>query len=128
MGDGPATTVVHISDVDRDDPDVEYIGRPMPRQRLKGSVWANPWRIGAPHPDTGEPMTRDDSVGLYRTRTLPRLLDDPANRQSLVALSGKKLACWCAGRDGLPKIMTADNPFVPGCHGQVVAAAADTDD
>lgn len=122
-----ATTVVHISSVSVHDPDVVYIGRSMPRQRLNGSEWQNPWVIGQPHPDTGEPIERGDAVILYATRTLPHLLRQPGMRERLGEIRGKRLGCWCAGKHGQPRVLTATLPKPWVCHGQALAAAADND-
>lgn len=59
--------------------DAVYIGR--------GSPYGNLFIIGAPHPDTGEPMTRDDVCNLYEERILPSL--------DLMPLIGKDLVCFC---------------------------------
>ena len=77
--------------------------RPVPRRiqlrRTKGwrkpagavvvarpSRWGNPFAIGAPDPDTGQPMTRADAVARYRASVAGR---------NLTELRGKDLACWC---------------------------------
>lgn len=59
--------------------DAIYIGR--------GSLYVNLFIIGAPHPDTGKPMTRDDVCNLYEERILPNL--------DLTPLIGKDLVCFC---------------------------------
>ena len=51
------------------------------------SRWGNPYALGAPHPTTGEPITRADAVALYR---------DHIAGTDLAELRGKDLACWCA--------------------------------
>jgi hypothetical protein len=51
------------------------------------SRWGNPYAIGAPHPATGEPLTREDAVALYRDHIAGADVGD---------LRGKDLACWCA--------------------------------
>ena len=69
------------------------------------SRWGNPYRIGAPHPDTGAPMTRSEAIDLYRQRVLPALADR-ARRE----LRGHDLACWC--------------PLDEPCHADVLLEAA----
>jgi len=59
--------------------DAVYIGR--------GSLYGNLFVIGAPHPETGKPMTRDDVCDLYEQRILPTL--------DLTPLIGKDLICFC---------------------------------
>ena len=54
--------VVHVNK----DPFDVYIGRANKRANLPGSAWANPFRIGAPHPETAEPITREDAIALYK--------------------------------------------------------------
>jgi hypothetical protein len=75
------TTVIHVRD--RQDGDI-YIGRAMPRHRLKGSPFANPFKIG---PDG----TRDEVIAQYREYILSR----PALIAMLPVLKGRRLACWC---------------------------------
>lgn len=96
------TTVVHIKRVNLADPDVVYIGRAMPRQRLAGSIWANPFRIG-------ETVSRGEAIAKYRYR----LLNSPHLLERLHELRGKRLACWC-----VPE----------ACHGQVLAEMADREE
>ena len=90
------TTVVHVNDPDGFD---EYIGRPMPRHRLKASVFANPYVIGR----DGD---RDAVIARYREylRQCPELVEKAK------ALRGKRLGCWCAPN---------------ACHGDILAAIAD---
>lgn len=59
--------------------DAVYIGR--------GSPYGNPYVIGKPHPDTGEPMTRDDVCDLFESRVLPEI--------DVTKLIGKDLVCFC---------------------------------
>jgi len=58
--------------------DVIVVARP--------SRWGNPFAIGAPHPSTGEPMTREATVALYRAHIAGT---------DLSPLRGRDLACWC---------------------------------
>lgn len=100
--------VVHVS---RDPFDV-YVGRPNRRAGLVGSVWANPFRIGGPHPQTGAPIERGEAVQLYKDWIVRgegrRLL------RRLGELEGKTLGCWCAKKGGVG----ARDQLV--CHGQVL--------
>lgn len=85
-----------------------YIGRAMPRMGLRGSIWANPFRI-----DAG--CSREQAIEKYRLW----LLEQRGLLQLLPSLQGKVLACWCAPKGGV----TADDPLV--CHGQILAGLAD---
>jgi hypothetical protein len=94
--------VVHVR---KDAYDI-YVGRG------RGSRWGNPFKIGDPHPETGEPITRGDAITLYKwwivrgegRRLLARLGE----------LEGATLGCFCAPEGGVG----ADDPLV--CHGQVL--------
>ena len=70
------TTVVNLRDVDRNDPDVVYIGRP--------TRWGNPFKIGR----DGDRATVIDK---YR-----RWITSMGLEKDLHELVGKRLACWCA--------------------------------
>ena len=61
-----------------------------------------------------------DAIGRFRLAFKQRLKDDGEFRLAVLALRGKRLGCWCAGKDGL----TADGPVK--CHGQVIAAFVDS--
>lgn len=101
--------VVHVSDKVED---AVYIGRAMPRQRLKASPFANPYKV--------QEHGREDAIDHYHWDILngplrPLLADLPA-------LRGKPLACWCR-RDG--ESATEAN----ACHGDVLLSIlADFDD
>jgi hypothetical protein len=59
------------------------------------SRWGNPFRIGAPDPETGRPLSREKAVALYRDFIrAPEQADvrEAARRE----LKGKNLACWCS--------------------------------
>jgi hypothetical protein len=58
------------------------------------SRWGNPFRPGAPHPETGKPLTREEMVRLYRAHVSP---GGPGalSREELDELRGHDLACWC---------------------------------
>lgn len=100
--------VVHV----KKDPFDVYIGRANRRAGLGRSAWANPFRIGGPHPDTGEPVTRAEALDLYKEWIL-RGPGRPLLRR-LGELDGKVLGCWCAREGGLG----AHDPLV--CHGQIL--------
>jgi hypothetical protein len=76
------------------------------------SRWGNPFRIGAPDPETGEPMTREAAVSHYRA-----LVHAPEQAELRAAvrreLKGKDLACWCS----------LDGP----CHADALIAIANQD-
>lgn len=100
--------VVHVN---RDPYDL-YIGRANRRANLGGSKWANPFRIGDPHPQSGEKIERGEAVVLYKEWVLRGagrcLLKD------IGELEGKTLGCWCARKGGVG----AHDPLV--CHGQIL--------
>ena len=54
--------------------------------------WGNPYEIDKPHPETGEPMTRDDVCDLYEPYILDRLA---AGGLDISELEGRPLVCWC---------------------------------
>ena len=100
--------VVHV----KKDPFDVYIGRVNKRANLRGSVWANPFRIGAAHPETVEPITRKDAIELYKewiVRGEGRYL-----LRRLGELEGETLGCWCARAGGVG----AHDPLI--CHGQIL--------
>lgn len=78
-----------------------YIGRG------RGSVWGNPFRIGA-----NADGDRDEVIEKY-TEWIVRGEGRPLLRR-LGELEGKTLGCWCAGHGGL----TADDELI--CHGQIL--------
>lgn len=98
-------TVIHVSDMEKH-PDAVYIGRAMPRQQLKASIWANPYKIG---PD----MSRGDAIRSYSNDLL--LYEKRHLLKELPALRGKPLACWCRKAGERHIIGTND------CHGDVLA-------
>lgn len=65
-----------------------YVGRPGP--------WGNPYKIGAPHPEHGWPMSREEAVALYRKLWEG---DEPsaegARDHIRTCLRGRDLVCWC---------------------------------
>ncbi len=89
------TTVVNKYKVDMRDPDVVYIGR--------GSTWGNPFVMGG----VGA-RTREDVIKMYRTYLWSRIRGGVVTEDMLLALDGKRLACYCAPQ---------------ACHGDVLVAA-----
>lgn len=70
-----------------------YVGRNcyMGGWKLKGSPFANPFKIGKKTTEYPEGMTREDVIHEYKNYILskPDLVD------LLSTLKGKTLACWC---------------------------------
>lgn len=60
---------------------------PNDRRAIRGTRYGNPYKIGDPHPDTGEEMTRDDVCDLFEQLVLPTLDIRP--------LKGKRILCTC---------------------------------
>ncbi len=116
------TRVIHINRAPghfRSDPQYIYIGR--------GSPWGNPFRIGDPMNDGGGRLTRDDVISLFKTHTLPGLMD------KIHLLQGKILVCFCKPQDchgdcyieALVR-MSGDCPCEPeACHGDSLVATLD---
>jgi hypothetical protein len=75
------------------DPDVVYIGR--------GSVWGNPFRMSSE-------KDREGVIRLYREHLWAQIKRGAITKEMLIALDGKRLACYCA-----PK----------SCHGDVIVKA-----
>ncbi len=78
----------------------------------RGSKWGNPFRIGDPHPVTGEPLERGEAIPLYKEwivrgegRHLLRQLGE---------LEDKVLGCFCAAKGGVSE----HDPLM--CHGQIL--------
>jgi hypothetical protein len=107
------TTVVHVRDVDLADPGVVYIGRAMPRFRIKGSRWGNPFRAG-PKVCMRTVLTdyADYILELLEPDALQVTKGEPCVL-NLDELRGKRLACWCKGKKDAR------------CHGDILAALAD---
>lgn len=78
--------VIHASDM-KNHPDAVYVGRAMPRQRLKGSKFANPFKIG-------RDGNRQEVLVRY---TYWMGAEGPIG--DVPELRGRTLACWCR-RDG----------------------------
>lgn len=80
-----------------------YIGRDMPRYRLKDLGWGNPYK-------------GDNAVSNYRGY----LMMHPQLLARIPSLQGKVLGCWCKSTDPYA------NMFID-CHGDVLAELADAD-
>jgi hypothetical protein len=95
------TTVCHVNNPKGYD---VYIGRAVPRARLKQSPWANPFRISSSY-------NRAMVIAQFRDWVIGS--DDPRAlwiREHVHELRGKRLGCWCYPED---------------CHGHVLAGFAD---
>jgi len=90
----------------KDHPNAVYIGRAMPRQGLKASKWANPYKVSGGRP-------REDAISLYGYDLC--FGDKLHLLAELPELRGKTLACWCSPEP---------------CHGDVLVSLLDlhTDD
>lgn len=75
-----------------------YIARANPRNRLKASIWANPFAIG-------KDGTRPEVMAKYRKYLMSR----PDLLAKIPELKGKMLGCWCAPE---------------ACHGDLLAELA----
>ena len=113
--------VVHVADK------VEgavYIGRAMPRQRLKASPFANPHKIGSPSVLGGVILGREGALFNYVEDLMH------GSKRHLLAelpeLRDKPLACWCR-HDGVP-MTTGVNDDGPDnrCHGDLLVRYLDT--
>ena len=77
-----------------------YIGRTMPRYKLRDQGWGNPFRLG---------INSDDPVTDYN-----RWLDTQSELLArLPELAGRDLLCWCRKTGSEPTF-----PFI--CHGDVL--------
>ncbi|QNR53887.1 hypothetical protein phiK7A1_099 [Pseudomonas phage phiK7A1] len=91
--------VVNKYKVNMSDPDIVYIGR--------GSIWGNPHEMIAV-PKGNKDQERHRVIAAYK-QTLWRLITSgKITKEMLIALDGKRLACYCA-----PK----------SCHGDIIARA-----
>lgn len=134
------TTVISVRGKDRlallADPDFVYVGRAMPREGWKGSIWGNPFKVidGRAAKNTST-QTRPgfwchssrDAVERFHVHLGVAMTTEPTpanllNRfvvmaQALSSLKGKTLGCWCGcWEPGQPEI---------GCHAVVLAKLAD---
>lgn len=102
--------IEHVVHIKKDSYDL-YIGR---AGNGTASKWGNPYRIGEPHPETGEPITRGDSLTLFK-----HCIVHGAGRHLLRdvgELEDQTLGCFCAPKGGVG----AHDPLV--CHGQILLA------
>lgn len=95
--------VIHVSEM-KNYPDAEYIGRAMPRQRLKASPFANPFRV--------DDHERHMACLMYRDYLRSSIAGRPLLAQ-LPALRGKPLACWCRKSDATGRAWQE-------CHGDQI--------
>lgn len=95
-----AATVVNKYKVCMDDPDIVYIGR--------GSVWGNPYSHKEGTKAQVKVATREEAVDKYRKRLWLLIREGMVTKEMLLALDGKRLACYCAPQ---------------ACHGDVLVKA-----
>lgn len=96
------TRVVHVNSQEwKDTPEDErvYIGRAVPRRKMRGSKWANPFPISAE-------LSRKGAVDKYAAWVLTQ----PDLMASIEELRDKVVGCWCHPEP---------------CHGDVLAWLAD---
>lgn len=86
----------------RKPPDAVVVARP--------SQWANPHRVGDPHPRHGRPMSRQEAVEEFRRTAASRPEWITA---AVEQLAGHDLACWC--------------PLDEPCHADVLLEIANGD-
>lgn len=79
----------------------EYIGRPMAKLGLKGSIFANPFKL-----EKGAP--RQPVIDQYRVWLWDQIRSGKITIEDLLALEDKDLVCFCHPQP---------------CHGDVVEAA-----
>ncbi len=90
------------------DPDFVYVGRAMPRQGWRGSIWGNPFRV-----------SREAGTATQAVESFRGWLDSQASMRARISeLRGKTLGCWCC--DWNP-----GEPVVTRCHAIVLAQMAD---
>ena len=74
--------------------DAVYIGRAVPSQGIKASIWGNPFQLprrGNPYDDVN---ARQISIDSYRRWLCEGGRGSPFGR--IHELTGKDLVCWCA--------------------------------
>lgn len=89
--------LLHYNHLEGIPPKAVYIGRAVPRYRLKASKWSNPFLIG-----------RDGDRATVIVKYTAWLLATSLIKD-IGELRGKDLVCWCA-----PKL----------CHGEVLVELA----
>ena len=91
--------------------DAVYIGSAMPRARIAGSPFGNPWRCRR-DADEGERLAAVAQFGrwVFGDPDLVAEGGPPPSLEEIRELAGRALVCWCA-----PKL----------CHGHLLAAIAD---
>ncbi len=96
------TRIIHVKELAAF-PDAVYIGRAMPRQRLKASPFANPYKIGPG-------VDRSYVITLYEQH----FVTHPELWRLLPTLRGKPLACWC-------RYSHEEKTLENTCHGDLLA-------
>ena len=92
--------VVHVKHHEYD----VYIGRRATRAGLPQSKWHNPYVIG-----------RDGTLEQVLQKFEKFYLNNFDLRSQISELSGKRIACWCCGKN---EVLTAADPIK--CHGQIL--------
>ena len=93
-------TVVNRYKVNMSDPDIVYIGR--------GSIWGNNYSHKEGTKAKFKVGTRDEAVDKYREQLWGMIRSGEVTKGMLLALDGKRLACYCAPQ---------------ACHGDVIMKA-----
>ena len=98
------TRVVNI----KNDPYDVYIGRGMRNvhSSYRKSRWANPYKISR----YATREERQESLNQYEALIRAMITKTPSVKKALLALDGKRLACWCK-----PK----------ACHGDILVKLID---
>jgi hypothetical protein len=92
-----------------------YVGR---NGKYGNTYFGNPYEIG-------EDGTRDEVLEMYKPHLAGLLATDEGQaelgRVRKDVEAGLPLGCHCAGKDGTPKVLTAEDPL--HCHAQLVLIA-----
>jgi len=102
----PRSPVIHVKEMKRF-PDAVYVGRPMPRQRLAGSILANPFKID-------RHRNRQEAVSTYAVSLSYRI--EAGERdiiEAVIACRDRPMACWC-------RTSTEDRRADNWCHADVI--------
>ena len=94
------TTVVNKYHICITDPDVVYIGR--------GSIWGNPYSHKEGTKAQYRVNTREEAIESYRHWLWKEIQAGRITIPMLLALDGKRLACYCKPQS---------------CHGDIIVAA-----